>query len=223
MFKSKPKCPYCKEVLIDPPKTKKKCSNCGNTVFFKVDPYTNKEYYLTEDESIQINLLKERFRIEESFYNKFSEFGINEKLFEKRREKYIKMAKNNYSAFSFVTSIFNELSLQFAKKNNFSELSSLYFSMAWFLFDHNEKYFFYLQESIKMNLYHYKQIEKDTGFKYKVNIMAAVGSKNSACDKCAKQNGKSFTIDEALQEMPIPVKDCENDFCRCTYTTSIIK
>jgi ribosomal protein S27AE len=222
MFKSKPKCPYCGAVLTDPPKTKKKCPACGNTVFFKVDPYTNKEYFLTEDNSVQINLLKERYRIEEAFFNIFNEYGLTEKLFIKRRQNYIKKAKNNYSAFAFVTSIFNELSLNFAKKNNYSQLNSLYYQMARFLADYNEEFFFYLQESAKMNLYSFKQIEKDSGLKHKVNIMAAVGSKNSSCAKCAKQNGKSYTIDEALEEMPIPVKDCENGFCRCLYTVSTV-
>lgn len=222
MFKSKPKCPYCNNALVDPPKTKKKCSECGNTVFFKVDPYTKKEYFLTEDDSIQINLLKERFRIEERFFENFNEYGLTDKLFNKRRENYIKKAKNNYSAFAFVTSIFNELSLQFAKRNDFSKLHNLYYQMARFLADYKEPFFLYLQESVKMNLYHYKQIEKDTGFKHKVNIMAAVSGKNPSCEKCLKQNGKSYTIDEALEEMPIPVKDCENSFCRCLYTLSTV-
>jgi len=134
----------------------------------------------------------------------------------------IKKAKNNYSAFSFVTSLFNELSLGFAKKNDYSQLHRLYYQMARFLADYNEEFFFFLQESAKMNLYSFKQLEKETGLKYKVNIMAAVGSKNSSCSKCTMQNGKSYTIDEAIEKMPIPVKDCENGFCRCLYTVTTV-
>ena len=93
MFKSKPKCPYCGEILENPPKTKKKCPNCKNPVYFIVDPYTNKKYYLTENDAEKINNLKDRYRVEEKFFNQFNEYGLTENHFKQRRNKFEKKPK----------------------------------------------------------------------------------------------------------------------------------
>jgi hypothetical protein len=72
-----------------------------------------------------------------------------------------------------------------------------------------------------MELYDFQQQEKQSGIKMKVAIIAAPGGNNPSCDKCLEQNGKKFTIDEALEKMPIPVEACGNGFCRCVYGSVI--
>jgi phage FluMu protein Com len=214
-------CPYCNGILEEPPKTKKKCPNCKNPVYFKVDPYTNKKYYLTEQEVSKIENLQIRYRIEERFYNLFKEYGLKEQYFKKRQADYSEKAKVYYSAFAFINSIFNELKLSHAKKNDFQNLKCMYHSMAYFLHgynidnEHNHDFFPYLYESRKMELYDYKSQGKQLGFKGKVEIMTS--GKEHSCKKCYELKGKKLTIDEALEKMPIPVKDCENGFCNCDY------
>jgi phage FluMu protein Com len=214
-------CPYCNEILEEPPKTKKKCPNCKNPVYFKIDPYSNKQYYLTEQEAPKIEKLQDRYRIEERFYNRFKENDLPERYFKKRQEDYNKKAGGDYSPFAFINSIFNELKLNHTKRNDFFTLKNMYQSMAYFLYEfnvdrgHNHNFFPYLYESRKMELYDYKSQEKQLGFKMKVEIMTS--GKGDACNKCYELEGKKFTIDEALEKMPIPVKDCENGFCRCSY------
>ena len=186
-------------------------------MYFKIDPYTKKQYYLTEQEIEKIEKLQDRYRIEERFYNTFKEFGLDERYFKKRQTEYDKKAKGNYSPFAFINAIFNELTFDYAKRKDYSSLSSMYHAMAYFLYEfnidrgHKHNFFFYLYESQKMDLYYQKQ----TGFKEKVQIMTS--GKGCACSKCYELEGKKFTIDEALEKMPIPVKDCENGFCNCSY------
>lgn len=212
------KCPYCNEILVDPPKTKKKCPSCKKPVYFKIDPYTKKTYYLAEPEAMEIEKLQDRFRIEERFYNLFKGFGLTERYFKKRQTDYGEKAKGNYSAFAFVSSLFNELQLELAKKNDFHNLSWINLSMANFLYGynvdcgHDHDFSPYLYESMKMELYDFKNQERQLNCKLKAEILS--GGK---CKKCDELNGKKFTIDEALQKMPLPVKDCENGFCHCTY------
>ena len=214
-------CPYCNEILKEPPKTKKKCPSCKMPVYFKVTPYTNEKYYLTEQKAKKMEELQDRYRIEERFYNRFKEYGLKEKHFKKRREEYDKKAKGNYSAFAFLNSIFNELILGHSMKNDFYTVRNIYYTMAYFLYEfnvdrgHNHNIFHYLYESKKMELYNYKSQEKQSGHKMKVQIMTF--GKGYACNKCHEHEGKKFTIDEALEKMPIPVKDCEKGFCYCSY------
>jgi len=214
-------CPYCNENLVEPPKTKKKCPNCKNPVYFKVDPYTKKQYYLNEQEARKIEKLQDRYRIEERFYNRFKDFGLTEQYFKKRQIDYEKKAGRNYLVFAFLNSLFNELTLDYAKRKDYQSLKCMYHAMGYFLYEfnidrgHNHNFFFYLYESQKMDLYYHKSIEKQTGIKNKVGIMTS--GKAYACSKCYELEEKTFTIDEALEKMPIPVKDCGNGFCKCSY------
>lgn len=68
-----------------------------------------------------------------------------------------------------------------------------------------------LQKSRKGSLLGYKSMGVKT-----VRILSAG---NSSCSKCSELNGKIFTIDEALEQMPIPVRNCDNvyGYCRCLY------
>lgn len=95
--------------------------------------------------------------------------------------------------------------------------------MARLLYNHHQNFFKFLKESSKMELYYEKQQEKQSGIKMKVEIIAASGGNNPSCDKYLEKNGKKFTIDEALEKMPIPVEDCGNGFCRCMYGAELIR
>ena len=59
----------------------------------------------------------------------------------------------------------------------------------------------------------------------KVEVLTA---NQASCDACNKQNRKILTIDEALETMPIPVKECSTEvfvdgkgFCRCLYVACV--
>lgn len=46
------------------------------------------------------------------------------------------------------------------------------------------------------------------------------------CDSCKRLNGKAYTIDEAIEKMPIPNKNCsycfnKYSFCRCAYNPNM--
>ena len=61
------------------------------------------------------------------------------------------------------------------------------------------------------NLLQYKQ----TGAVSRVEILAAPDS----CDHCKDQQGKIFTVEEAIKTRPLPCKKCDHEmgYCRCTY------
>jgi carbamate kinase len=77
-------------------------------------------------------------------------------------------------------------------------------------------YFGLLKEAAKFELLSLKQ----SGVVSKVKISTT----DSACKNCKKQNGKEYTIEQALLEMPLPNQSCTTDFadekegwCRCMY------
>jgi hypothetical protein len=65
------------------------------------------------------------------------------------------------------------------------------------------------------NLLQYRQ----SSVIFKVEIMATYDS----CEKCKSQQGKIFTVEEAIKTRPLPCKECDHEtgYCRCTYVPVI--
>jgi len=61
------------------------------------------------------------------------------------------------------------------------------------------------------NLLQYKQ----TGAVAKVEIL----SSDNSCENCQSQNGKTYTVEEAIKTRPLPCKECNHEmgYCRCVY------
>jgi len=102
------------------------------------------------------------------------------------------------------------------REKNYRVLSGIYFEMA--LQRHKEgKASLEIQlQSTRMDLYAYR----NDGVAKKVKILADVG-----CKECRKHNELILDIEDALEKMPIPVKQCEHKinkkapdgWCRCSY------
>ncbi len=106
------------------------------------------------------------------------------------------------------------------KGNDWDELKMTYFDMAMFCYDEGRSFFHLLEEARKAELRGYQQSPVVT----RVSIMT---SKSGSCAQCVQLHGKKYSIEDALETMPIPVKDCAMDlgtgggWCRCVYTPLI--
>lgn len=112
-----------------------------------------------------------------------------------------------------VWSIFNELLL---RTTDFQDQKSLHYSMALFLADEGRDPYRMLQQASRAELMHYK----NSGAIDKVKILAS----GNGCAECESLGGTILDIDQALNEMPIPNKECtyksfskKHSFCRCCY------
>lgn len=146
------------------------------------------------------------------FKKNLERYGINNKLFEKERLELSKKFGKDPSEEDVIWSIFNQLIIRFA--DNLQELKMIYYEMALFLNEEGRDSFQMGEMSRKMELL----LLKKQGIK-KVKILGTNG-----CEKCRKQNGKSYSISTALKTMPLPNKECtyhlNNDkygFCRCCW------
>jgi thioredoxin-related protein len=93
--------------------------------------------------------------------------------------------------------------------------------MSLFLNDAGKDCFSTRQQVAKMELLTYKK----SGVIDKVQILTC--GKNS-CEACQQLDRKVFTIEEALEKMPIPCKECTfilydktRGFCRCAYLPGV--
>lgn len=105
------------------------------------------------------------------------------------------------------------------KKSDFQSLSGIYFEIALQKHKEGGLSFITQQQARKMEL-----MGDEKNGVAKVKILADVG-----CDECKKFDGSVFNIEDALKEMPLPVKKCiykineeaPDGWCRCSYLPQI--
>ena len=111
---------------------------------------------------------------------------------------------------------FNKTLLKAMKNSDWTELKMTYFDMALFCYEEQRPFFQLLQEACKAELRGYEQ----SGVVKRVRIITA---KSASCEHCAQLHGSEYSVEGALEAMPIPVKGCTTDlgkgngWCRCTY------
>jgi hypothetical protein len=119
--------------------------------------------------------------------------------------------------------IWGLLNQKLIKSHSLHDQKMVHWEMARFLFEEGKNPNKMLKEVSKYQLRKFK----DSGLKMKVRIDCA-GSKNNSCKECQKLNDKIYTIKKALEDMPLPCKNCTYDtnkngfsWCRCMWVAEI--
>lgn len=200
-------CPYCKKVLKQKPQRKKKCPFCNNDIYIMSKQKIFSSILLNKEDAIAIDWLKN-----------LENFGIKDNDFINKRRELSKKFGEEAKSVDVIWGLFNELIL---KTKNLHSLKMIYYEMALFLNKEGKDCFLVLQQSAEMELMKFKQ----DGFIKKVRILTAG---EDSCEACRQLENKVFTIEEALEKMPIPCKECthklhdeKRGFCRCCYVAEI--
>jgi hypothetical protein len=43
---------------------------------------------------------------------------------------------------------------------------------------------------------------------------------NACCDVCGQLDGQVFTLEEAMNVMPLPPEGCEREWCKCSWSVT---
>jgi hypothetical protein len=187
-------CPHC-NMLLDPiPQRKTKCCACGNDIYVRTDSFNKQKIrYLKHEDALSVDVIKT--------------LPISEKEYYKTEKELVKKFGKAPTLGDVVWGILNNHLVTAMQRKDWQNMRMLYWQQARLLFESGQDFFSLLQESAKCELRRYQATNV-----HKVEILTT-----GACSKCQSLQGKIFTVKEALETMPIPVKDCENVFCRCTY------
>lgn len=154
---------------------------------------------------------------EKKYFRFFQNHNIEKSFLEKKRDEWFILngEKSNYP--DLIWALSNELLHEYGKSDDFFNMKMLYFEMAYFQKDSHNEFFHLLQESKKMELYDIKKRFADDP-----DCKVFIISGETDCDACRKLNGQIYSIDEALENMPIPPKKCSHNdgWCTCCYTVS---
>ena len=215
-------CPYCQRVLDKRPKRKKKCPHCENYIYVRrLPPKGERRVLVTEEEAEEIDSGWKQLHFRRKWLGMLQQYGIVDEDFDAHRKKLRERLGQEPSEADVVWSLFHEALGGSMKSGDLQALKMLYLEMALFLCEEGRDFFHLLQQSRRMELTHYKQ----SGFVNNVQILTAG---DASCETCQQLQGKVLTLDEALEQMPIPCKECTSElrqgrpgWCRCCYAPVI--
>ena len=132
----------------------------------------------------------------------------------------LKRSSPGMSESDIIWKLYNKKIARAIKKGESGYLPGIYYEMALFLNSSGKDCSHILREFHRATLLNYK----DAGVK-KVQILSC--AKGNSCDHCLELDKKVFAIEEALQLMPLPNKNCSKNFfgtglpfCRCTFIST---
>ena len=152
---------------------------------------------------------------EKKYFRFFQNHNIEKSFLEKKRDEWFIRNGDHSDYNDLIWALWNELLHEYEKNDDFFNMKMLYFEMAFLQKSNGNEFFNLLRESKRMELYDIKkQFENDQ------DCEVVIISGESDCSVCKELNGYSFTIDEALEKMPVPPAKCSHNdgWCTCSYT-----
>jgi hypothetical protein len=188
-------CPHCNAVLGPIPKRKTKCRDCGKEIYVRADPFDKqKTYYLKHEDALSLDMARD--------------LQVSEKAFTEAKNK----APKGRSLGDIVWELIGQQKQEAARKNDWQTVSRTTWRQARHLYEAGREYFHVQQAAMKEQL----QGALAQGVTH-VKILSSRDDRT--CEKCRSQDGMIFTIEEAIEKMPLPVKcNTEEGWCRCVYT-----
>lgn len=213
------KCPYCNAVVDKEPKGKFKCPSCGNEIH--IQKTGEKIRLLTKDQRIKLNAERAERAAENRYFNFFDGISVSREYLEQKRSEFYKLMGNKANYPDLTLSVAHVLLQKFMRSGRYKDNAQIYFRMARMYQQEGRDFIMLLEEGYRMELYVIEKQMKELGFPYEIVIITRG---LDACPVCGEYKGKRFTLKQALEEMPLPVKGCTNELgCRCFYGTNTLR
>jgi hypothetical protein len=204
-------CPYCSFQFPVIPQRRGPCPSCNKMIYVWYSTTQNMKKLVTEEDAHRIE--KEISQHIEQ-YELLNKQDTLEKSEEEMKQLQAELMESNPTATLDDAYMFL-LNNKIKKARSNSEKSSLYYLKALLLDNAGKDFTKDLVESRRLELQHLKTHE----FVKKVQIITS----HDCCKNCAANSDKVFTIQEALETMPLPHPGCsrplhgQNGFCHCSY------
>jgi hypothetical protein len=204
-------CPYCLHQLQAMPLRRTTCPSCSNTIYVWYSTTQNMKKLVTEEEAHRIEKEVAEHIEQYEFLNKKDTFEKSEDEVKKVQSQ---LQEEDPDA-SLDDAYMFLLDTKIKDTRNDGEKSRLFYLKALMLDNAGKEFHSELKDSKKYELLNLKKHD----FVSTVQIITNPDS----CDSCKTQSDKIMTIEQALEEMPLPHKNCERalyshkGFCHCSY------
>ena len=199
-------CPQCGVILDPPPPRNRKCTSCQSKIIVRTRRSDSAKLYLTEGDA----KVFDRERKAEVFRNKAlraaADLGMDQKAFE-RVEKELLAKSPGYGPGDVFWTLANKQLANQMRSGNWHGLSMTYFHQALWLHNEGRPYAHLKVEAEKALAQSYAGRDCQ---ELEINV-------NHCCPNCDQFNGRIYPIEQALREWPVPVQECTNGWCLCTW------
>ena len=215
---NQPTCPSCSAVLKKFPARKTKCPHCGNFIYVKRAPGESEKRLVTEAHAVGIEALWGA-RADEQAAEEFCRlYRIDARRYEQVRNTLSKSTEPASLRWSTEYFLARE---QAATETDLHVRKMLYFHLAQ-LCEQKKLYRDRRDFTAKMHETELRAYEGSMGVVTGVRVKPG---KADICAACQASAGKTYTLEQALAEQPLPCAGCTCDetgndpgLCRCYYS-----
>ena len=210
-----PFCPHCGAEVSPPPKTKRKCPSCQEVIV----PRTlldGTKALLTPDQAVDLDREKAELKDERLLVNRLEALGVSAKERHDIEAKLQEQWGSPPSRRDVAWTAGNRKIEETSARGDFQALSGVYAHMARQLYDEGKDPF----EVSKLSKHFELLALQRTGLPFDSMKLRVLG----LCPESRVHEDSLYTIEEALEEMPIPRPDCSHDqkpggfgICICSY------
>lgn len=213
-------CPYCGVIIEPRPERSRKCPECGNKIIVRTRYSDRIKLLLTEEQTAQFDRERKVQAKRNDCMRRSGLIGYTRQAFEAKERELGHQWNSHPQPGDVFWAMANQRVIDCLEKGDWHNAAMAYFQQALYLHDEGKPFFHLLQEATRADLRRYATTPI-AGPKSKVRILT---SKGQSCPSCQKNEGKVFTIEQALRTMPIPNPSCTNlgtGWCRCLWVLEI--
>ena len=172
-------------------------------------------YYLTEAEAEDFDQGEAAEEERREFAQKLRNIGASQREIDEGRRKLAQRAGKSPSDLEVFWAIANVKASKAIEQGDWHRAQYISYSKALADYDHGgERFFHYLQEASEAQLRAYRS-----------QGVQQAEVQTDDCAVCKPRNGKKYTITKALKTLPIPHRECNDNwsdnpqggFCRCMW------
>ncbi len=204
-------CPYCGTIINPPPARSRKCPHCRERIVVRTRRSDGVKLLLTEAAGKEFDKQRKAEVARNEGIRRSQNIGASIEDFE-RTEKELTGKWGFAPPRDVFWALANEAVLDAAKKGTAHHLSMVYWEMARLLYDEGNPRHPHIEmarRASRASIQAYAERGIGGG---KVEVLA------TCCQVCDVDNGREYTIAQAIEVLPIPHEACENNgWCRCTW------
>ena len=205
LVQADPVCPYCAHKYEKYPSTKTRCPSCNHLVIVRSRDKI-KRLMTAGQASVYDYDKKESARINKA-RNYLSMARLDPDELQLVRERMTGGSGEEVTLEEVVMKVLESRLEEARRDRDFEAATWISFARTHFLRDNDREFFSSLQDWHRMKLLEKKQQALKDGWGW--DLIVAPGCK---CRECRKVDGRILSIDEALRELPLPVRGCANEF-----------
>ena len=198
-------CPHCGVILDPPPARNRKCPSCRSKIVVRTRRSDGSKLYLTEDDANIFDAERKADAYRNKALRAAADIGMGQTAFE-RTEKELLAKSPGYGPGDVFWSLASKQVANQMRAGNWHGLSMTYFHQALWLHNEGRPYARLKVES-----------EKALAQSYAGHGCQELEVMAGCCPNCDQFQGRIYPIEQAINEWPVPVEDCTNGWCTCSW------